>query len=227
MANYCCVCGAKIGLLDSYKNIRKTGELVCMQCEALLKPYSDRMWRAANGEDTDTIYKEAIDDFRSKASFTGNVDKLLMLWEEKHTERLAYLTKDYSSIPAAVTPPPSPYDELRKKLILSTASVLQGYRITKQLGVVFGETVFKPSAGQQFASSLGDTFRALSFTAKEMSGQVAIIEEARQFAYTKMMKEALDLGANAIIGIDSDNTIGDNICYLSLYGTAVYAEPEE
>ena len=41
-----------------------------------------------------------------------------------------------------------------------------------------------------------------------------------------MMKAALDLGANAIIAIDSDNTIGDSICYLSLYGTAVYVEPK-
>lgn len=41
------------------------------------------------------------------------------------------------------------------------------------------------------------------------------------------MREALDRGANAIIAIDSDNTIGDNTCYLSLYGTAVYAEKTE
>lgn len=227
MANYCCVCGAKIGLLDSYKNIKKTGELVCMLCDGQLKPYSDKMWLATNADDVDSIYTEAIEDLQSKESFTGKVDKLLMLWEEKHTERMCYLTKDYSSIPTAVAPPSSPYDELRKKLILTTTSVLQGYKITKQLGVVFGETVFKPSAGQQFASSIGDAFRAMSFSSKEMAGQVGIIEEARKFAYTKMMQEALDLGANAIIGIDSDNTIGDNICYLSLYGTAVYAEPEE
>ena len=57
-----------------------------------------------------------------------------------------------------------------------------------------------------------------------MKGQVGIIEEARKFAYVKMMKEAKDRGANAIIAIDSDNTIGESICYLSLYGTAVYAE---
>ena len=75
-------------------------------------------------------------------------------------------------------------------------------------------------------SAIGDVFRTFSFSAKEMKGQVSIIEEARRFAYVKMMRRALDLGANAIIAIDSDNTIGESICYLSLYGTAVYVEQE-
>ncbi len=116
---------------------------------------------------------------------------------------------------------------MRGKFILSTASTLEGYRIKKQLGVVFGETVFKPSAGQAISSAFGDLFRSLSLSAKEMLGQVGIIEGARKFAYIKMMKEAENLGANAIIAIDSDNTIGESICYLSLFGTAVYAEPDE
>ena len=54
-----------------------------------------------------------------------------------------------------LTSEPDPYEELSHQLILTTAGTLEGYRITKQLGVVFGETVFKPSAGQQITSAFG------------------------------------------------------------------------
>ncbi len=154
---------------------------------------------------------------------TGSATQLGTRFFKERLEK-KYLEDNDPDRPKPV-PVPDDYTQLSNHFILSTANTLEGYRITKQLGIVFGETVFKPSAGQQLASSVGDAFRALSFSAKEMTGQVQIIEEARKFAYMKMMKAAYSRGANAIIAIDSDNTIGDSICYLSLYGTAVYAEP--
>ena len=231
MASYCCVCGRKIGFMDGYTTLSEDNKIICSQCSLLLSDYNDRLWSCTDKEEADRIKQETTDYIHSYCSSLQNPDNLILYFEGKYAERLKYLTPEQTSDkPARAVPPPpppSPYDELRSKMILSTAGSLEGYRITKQLGVVFGETVFKPSAGQQFASAVGDMFRSLSFSAKEMTGQVAIIEEARKFAYVKMMKHALDRGANAIIAIDSDNTIGESICYLSLYGTAVYAEPIE
>ena len=235
MANLCCVCGRKIGFMDGYKSLPETNELVCSRCDGLIAPFSDRIWSSSDREEIESIKEEASAFIDSKTQELEHAEKLQIHLEAKINERLGYLTDQFAREEAAAAIPDEPepempepdYDELRGRLILSTAGTLEGYRITKQLGVVFGETVFKPSASQQFTSAVGDMFRSLSFSAKEMTGQVSIIEEARKFAYTKMMREAVKLGANAIIAIDSDNTIGDSICYLSLYGTAVYAEPEE
>ena len=59
----------------------------------------------------------------------------------------------------------------------------------------------------------------------EMQGSTALIERARDYAYEKMKYEAVNRGANAVIAIDTDNTIGGEIMYLCLYGTAVLVEP--
>ena len=237
MANLCCVCGKKIGFMDGYKSIPDTNESVCMQCVGLLSSYTDRIWEADDPTEINLVKAEAYDFLNSKRQELQNPDKLQCYFDANAAERMDYLKKQiereeveasFSDQPVKEVQESEPdYEELNSRLILTTANNLEGYRITKQLGIVFGETVFKPSAGQQFTSAVGDMFRSFSLAAKEMSGQVSIIEEARKFAYTKMMRAAVKRGANAIIAIDSDNTIGDSICYLSLYGTAVYVEPAE
>ncbi len=107
-------------------------------------------------------------------------------------------------------------------IMLTTAPSLEGYRIIRQCGIVFGETVFKHGA----FSTLGAALDNIGIGSRELTGSVSLIEEARKFAYCKMIKQAKQRGANAIIAIDSDNTIGNDVMYLSLYGTAVQVIPE-
>jgi uncharacterized protein YbjQ (UPF0145 family) len=107
--------------------------------------------------------------------------------------------------------------------LLSTASTLEGYRIVEQCGVVFGETVFKHGFMSKLGAGLSNFGDSLSMRSREMSGSVDLIEEARDYAYEKMIAQAKSRGANAVIAIDSDNTVGGDIMYISLYGTAVKA----
>ena len=233
MAKTCCVCGKNIGFMDEYKTLHETNEYVCGRCNSLLSDYSNRIWSSSVAEEIDAIKAEAVTFIESKSQELKSPEKLIVLLEEKCRERLDFFSQQKAREEAeasisdepVIEPEPETYEELCGQFLLTTANNLEGYHIIKQLGVVYGETVFKPSAGQQLASAVGDAFRKLSFSAKELSGQVANIVEARKFAYAKMMREAKDRGANAIIAIDSDNTIGESICYLSLYGTAVYVEP--
>jgi len=112
-------------------------------------------------------------------------------------------------------------------MLLTTASTLEGYRVVKQCGVVFGEAVFKHGFLKSVGASISDTVDKFRFGSHEMSGSTALIESARDYAYDKMIKQAKDRGANAIVAIDSDNTLGGDIMYLSLYGTAVKVVSEE
>ena len=105
---------------------------------------------------------------------------------------------------------------------MTTASSLEGYVIVKQCGIVFGETFFKNSALDSLSAGISNMVDSFRFRSTEMTGQLALVENARRFAYEKMINEAKSRGANAIIAIDSDNTIGNNsIMYISLFGTAV------
>ena len=105
--------------------------------------------------------------------------------------------------------------------LLTTAPTIEGYRIIGQYGLVFGETVFKHGFMSRLGAGLSDAVDTISWGSREMSGSIGLIEDARQYAYDKMIVEAKNRGANAIIAIDSDNTFGGDVMYISLYGTAV------
>lgn len=113
--------------------------------------------------------------------------------------------------------------DMTEDFIFTTASSLEGYKIIRQCGLVFGETVFKHG----FLSRLGAAINNIGFGTREFEGSVDLIEKARDFAYQKMKADAISRGANAIIAIDSDNTFGGEIMYLSLYGTAVKVVSEK
>ena len=233
MAKQCCVCGRNIGFMEGSVELGADGHYACSGCYDIVAEYWTKIWNTESVDQIEEIKNEAIDAIDAKSQELRNPQILRDYLIHGVEKKIGFVRQREQKVQAEDTLEQfTPVDEedvyksLCSKVILSTASVLEGYKVKKQLGVVYGETVFKPSAGQQFVSAIGDVFRTFSFSAKEMKGQVSIIEEARRFAYVKMMRSALDLGANAIIAIDSDNTIGESICYLSLYGTAVYVEQE-
>ena len=236
MAKKCCVCEKGIGFMDSFTALDDNDKYACNKCYEAISDYVSAVWNATDVHQLDEIQTNAEASIEAKHQDMKSPQYLLEYLKHKaakkrqfiedkaQVEQLAALSQSQGELNYEDE---DPYQALCEKLVLSTASTLEGYTIKKQLGVVFGETVFKPSIGRQIASDVGDAFRSFSISAKEMKGQVKIIEEARKFAYVKMMTEALGRGANAIIAIDSDNTIGDSICYLSLYGTAVFVEKNE
>lgn len=105
--------------------------------------------------------------------------------------------------------------------LLTTASSLEGYKVIKQCGVVFGEAYFKHGFLKSLGAGISDAIDSFKFGSRELSGSGKLIQDARDYAYSKMISEARGRGANAIIAIESDNTIGGDIMYISLYGTAV------
>lgn len=110
---------------------------------------------------------------------------------------------------------------MARDFLLTTANSLEGYVIVKQCGIVFGETVFKHSLSDSFSAGLSNMRDSFRLRATEMSGTMELIEKAREYAYNKLISQAESKGANAVIAIDSDNTIGNDVMYISLYGTAV------
>jgi len=116
-------------------------------------------------------------------------------------------------------------NSLKKNMILTSAPFVDGYRVKKQLGLVFGETVFKASLGRAIAASIEDFGNSLSFCSAEMSGIVDHMDRAREFALDKLINRAAEKGANAIIAIDAEATVGEtSITRVSVYGTAVLIE---
>ena len=73
-------------------------------------------------------------------------------------------------------------------------------------------------------AAIDNMVKQLRFSAEELSSSVRLQEEVRQFAIDKLQMNAIKKGVNAVIGIDTDNTVGSSIAYLSIHGTAVRIE---
>jgi len=103
--------------------------------------------------------------------------------------------------------------------MITTSIELNGYRITKSLGVVRGITVRSRSLLGNLAGGLQ------SLMGGKLSIYVDLCEKAREEAFEHMMQHASERGANGVINMRYDaNEVMDGITEVLAYGTAVVAE---
>jgi len=101
----------------------------------------------------------------------------------------------------------------------TTAFTLDGFRITKTLGVVRGITV----RSRSIFGTIGGALQTL------VGGNITLFtelcEKTRVEAFDMMVAHAAQLGANAVIGIRYDaNEVMDGVTEVLCYGTAVVVE---
>ena len=103
--------------------------------------------------------------------------------------------------------------------LITTSTSLEGYKITKQLGLVRGITVRSRSVLGNMAGGFMTIFGGRSTIYTELC------ESAREEAYQLMIKHAKQMGANAIINMRYDaNEVMSGLTEVLAYGTAVYVE---
>mgnify|MGYP000864117035 FL=1 len=106
-------------------------------------------------------------------------------------------------------------------MLLSTTNTLEGYEICGYCGIVFGEVVVKHGFMKQLNAGMNDLSDMISIGDKELSGSAELVESARKIAINKLIENAKRRGANAIIGIDSETSLGGGLNHITLMGTAV------
>lgn len=111
-----------------------------------------------------------------------------------------------------------------ENMLLTTTPQIDGYKVVEQLGIVFGDTIFKPSFTNRVSASIDDFSDIVSFGDKQLSGSTGLLVTAREYDIQKMKIEALKRGANAIIGIDSEGVFGADICHVTIVGTEAKIE---
>jgi uncharacterized protein YbjQ (UPF0145 family) len=104
----------------------------------------------------------------------------------------------------------------------TTAFTIDGYRISRNMGVVRGIVV----RSRSLFGTLGATFQTIR------GGNITLFselcEKTREDAFEIMLAHAWELGANAVIGIRYDATeILGGVTEVLCYGTAVVVEPIE
>lgn len=107
--------------------------------------------------------------------------------------------------------------------ILATTPTIQGYKIKKVLGVVTGLTPRTRGVLGQFVGGIQSMFGG------EVTAFTEELEKARVEAMARVRVKAINMGANALVGLDletSDLGYQAPIIVISATGTAVIIEPE-
>ncbi len=103
--------------------------------------------------------------------------------------------------------------------MVSTAFAIEGYKITRSLGIVRGITVRSRSVVGNMVGGIQTLFGG------NISVYTELCEHAREEAFHLMMQHAQQMGANAIIGMRYDaNEVMDGVTEVLAYGTAVVVE---
>jgi uncharacterized protein YbjQ (UPF0145 family) len=103
--------------------------------------------------------------------------------------------------------------------MITTSTILEGYQVTKNLGVVRGITVRSRSLLGNLAGGLQTIFGGT------ISIYVDLCEKTREEAFQLMIQHAGERGANAVINMRYDaNEVMNGVTEVLAYGTAVLVE---
>lgn len=104
-------------------------------------------------------------------------------------------------------------------MLLSNLEILPDKKVVKHLGLVQGSTVRAKHAGKDIMSGFKNIFGG------ELQAYTELMHEAREEAVERMISQAKDINANAILNIRfATSSVTQGAAELFAYGTAVVLE---
>jgi uncharacterized protein YbjQ (UPF0145 family) len=104
-------------------------------------------------------------------------------------------------------------------MLLSNLEIVPGKRVAKHLGLVQGSTVRAKHVGKDLFASLKN------IVGGELKAYTELLQESRDEAVARMVKQAEGVGANAVLNVRfATSSITQGAAELFAYGTAVVLE---
>ncbi len=104
-------------------------------------------------------------------------------------------------------------------MYLTTTESVPGTTVTEFYGLVSGSSVRAKHVGRDIMASLKN------LVGGELVGYTELLAESRQEALSRMIEQAVSLGANAIVNIRfGTSSVAQGAAELFAYGTAVKVE---
>lgn len=198
MAGQCCVCGR----YSEVSNVICASEpryILCDECNA----YLDWLRNSTRESDLDAAVMFFQPIFDNSQIPPAVKNELLNIRSSKQTA-------NEKIHPASI--------------ILNTGSFFDGYHVEKYIDVICEEVVFKNSFMNRLSAGLDDLGNMFTFEETEMSGSGALIARAREYVKEKFRQKAAQLGANAVLGVEFESSVGSSIIRVAIFGTAVVIE---
>jgi len=113
------------------------------------------------------------------------------------------------------------YRSAVENLLLTTGSLLEGYKVVKYLDIISSEILFKSSLLMPLSSSIADILNYFRFEESEMAQTMDLIDIIKSHVMDKFRKKAVEIGANGVVGVSFDTAFGSDFVKISVSGTAV------
>ena len=105
-------------------------------------------------------------------------------------------------------------------MIIVNTETIAGYQVVEVKGIVQGNTVRSKHAGRDIMAGLKN------LVGGELKGYTELLTESRREAIQRMMAQAQQLGANAIVNVRfTTSAVTSGAAELYAYGTAVIVQP--
>jgi uncharacterized protein YbjQ (UPF0145 family) len=226
MAIICCLCGKKQSgfITDFPLSERDTQDRICSACEERKQAWISAIefhiedYSQYKGEflsyvtDITPQVQQALNfliveiDSRYAAKFESQKQQILQKQEQKAI-KLAY---------------EEAWNQKYYAMKMTSGFNFEGYRITKYIKVISGETVLGTGFLSEFSAGVANLFGV------ETDKFAKKFEQAKDSALKKLISNAVELDANALIGVDFDYPlIYNNIIAVIASATAVVVEKEE
>lgn len=104
-------------------------------------------------------------------------------------------------------------------MLITNLEYVPDRKIVRHLGLVQGSTVRSKHAGRDFMAGLKNMFGG------ELKGYTELLNESRDEAIERMMAQAKQAGANAVLNVRfSTSSVAAGAAEIFAYGTAVILE---
>lgn len=104
-------------------------------------------------------------------------------------------------------------------MILSNIESIPGRRVVEHYGLVQGSTIRAKHVGRDIMAGLKNIFGG------ELKGYTELLKESREEATKRMIAQAQELGANAVINVRfATSSVAQGAAEILAYGTAVRVE---
>ena len=104
-------------------------------------------------------------------------------------------------------------------MILTNIETVPGKRLVEHFGLVQGSTIRAKNIGHDFMAGMKN------LVGGELKGYTELLRESRDQALQRMIDQAQELGANAVVNVRfSTSSVAAGAAEILCYGTAVWIE---
>lgn len=228
MAGICKCCGKKIGILGGSRLSEIYNEPICEDCRAKFGVKLNLFKNSKNIYELN-VREEDLLKIIDKCNFSCDGKDYLLFYVntvkveiENNIIEDEKLQNEESKLRNDDVIRKLQFRESVKNHVLTTGYNFENFQITAYLGVISGSVVLGTGFLSEFGASISDLFGTQSDLFSDK------LEEARELSLIKLKEKSVQLGGNALIGIDFDYiTFSNNMIGVVANGTSVVVEKIE